>query len=386
MIGDADHGANMARGMTAVAAKLDSEIAANIAELFKIGRHDARDERRRRERPAVRHVLPAVRDERRSGDDARRGRSWRRAARRAGGNRRARQGGARRQDDVRRARRLPSTRGTRPSPPGGPRPTRRRGPRRRRGRAATRRSRSWRARGARATSASAAPATSTRARRRPRCFCSPWPTVSGADVIGIVVVSHSPALARCRGRSGARDGRRVAPRDPGRRRRRGRCDGDGCRRHRRAIDEVACPTACWCVMDLGSAILSAGHGAGVLARRRAGAAERRARSSRGSSPPWSWPAPAARSTRSTPRRAAHSAARPRSSKAPERAAPRRRLEHDSGSLSPPPRRSRSRRSSRNPSGLHARPAAVFVKTVGRYDADVRVTELGSGKAPPRERA
>ena len=34
----------------------------------------------------------------------------------------------------------------------------------------------------------------------------------------------------------------------------------------------------------------------------------------------------------------------------------------------------------NPSGLHARPAAVFVKTVGRYDADVRVTELGSGKA------
>ena len=35
----------------------------------------------------------------------------------------------------------------------------------------------------------------------------------------------------------------------------------------------------------------------------------------------------------------------------------------------------------NPSGLHARPAAVFVKTVGRYDADVRVTELGSGKAP-----
>jgi phosphotransferase system HPr (HPr) family protein len=34
---------------------------------------------------------------------------------------------------------------------------------------------------------------------------------------------------------------------------------------------------------------------------------------------------------------------------------------------------------RNPSGLHARPAAVFVKTVGRYDADVRVTELGSGK-------
>ena len=35
VIGDADHGANMARGMTAVAAKLGSEKPANIAELFK---------------------------------------------------------------------------------------------------------------------------------------------------------------------------------------------------------------------------------------------------------------------------------------------------------------------------------------------------------------
>ncbi len=36
---------------------------------------------------------------------------------------------------------------------------------------------------------------------------------------------------------------------------------------------------------------------------------------------------------------------------------------------------------RNPSGLHARPAAVFVKTVGRHDADVLVTDLGTGKGP-----
>jgi phosphotransferase system HPr (HPr) family protein len=35
----------------------------------------------------------------------------------------------------------------------------------------------------------------------------------------------------------------------------------------------------------------------------------------------------------------------------------------------------------NPSGLHARPAAVFVKTVGRYDADVRVIDLGSARPP-----
>ena len=35
----------------------------------------------------------------------------------------------------------------------------------------------------------------------------------------------------------------------------------------------------------------------------------------------------------------------------------------------------------NPSGLHARPAAVFVKAVGRHDADVTVTDLGTGKGP-----
>jgi dihydroxyacetone kinase-like protein len=35
VIGDADHGANMARGMAAVAAKLDAETAANIGDLFK---------------------------------------------------------------------------------------------------------------------------------------------------------------------------------------------------------------------------------------------------------------------------------------------------------------------------------------------------------------
>ena len=30
---------------------------------------------------------------------------------------------------------------------------------------------------------------------------------------------------------------------------------------------------------------------------------------------------------------------------------------------------------RNPSGLHARPAALFVKTAAQFDADVRVTNL-----------
>jgi len=32
----------------------------------------------------------------------------------------------------------------------------------------------------------------------------------------------------------------------------------------------------------------------------------------------------------------------------------------------------------NPSGLHARPAATFVKTASRYDADVRIVDLDTG--------
>lgn len=35
---------------------------------------------------------------------------------------------------------------------------------------------------------------------------------------------------------------------------------------------------------------------------------------------------------------------------------------------------------RNPSGLHARPAATFVKAASRYDADIRITDLDAGSA------
>lgn len=37
---------------------------------------------------------------------------------------------------------------------------------------------------------------------------------------------------------------------------------------------------------------------------------------------------------------------------------------------------------RNPSGLHARPAALFVKTAAQFDADVRVTNLTRDAAKP----
>lgn len=41
---------------------------------------------------------------------------------------------------------------------------------------------------------------------------------------------------------------------------------------------------------------------------------------------------------------------------------------------------------RNPSGLHARPAALFVKAASRYDADVRLTDLDNGASPVSARS
>ncbi|MFM2721472.1 dihydroxyacetone kinase phosphoryl donor subunit DhaM [Microbacterium mcarthurae (nom. nud.)] len=40
----------------------------------------------------------------------------------------------------------------------------------------------------------------------------------------------------------------------------------------------------------------------------------------------------------------------------------------------------------NPSGLHARPAATFVKAASRYDADVQITDLDGGAQPVSARS
>ena len=83
--------------------KLDAEPPDDRRRAVQDGRHDARDLGRRRERTALRHVLPAVRADRgRRRRDARRARAAGAAARGARGHRRAGQGGSRRQDDVRR--------------------------------------------------------------------------------------------------------------------------------------------------------------------------------------------------------------------------------------------------------------------------------------------
>jgi phosphotransferase system HPr (HPr) family protein len=36
---------------------------------------------------------------------------------------------------------------------------------------------------------------------------------------------------------------------------------------------------------------------------------------------------------------------------------------------------------RNPSGIHARPAAQFVRTAGRFTSTIRVANLSNGKGP-----
>ena len=73
-IGDADHGANMDRGMTAVVAALDEQPPASAGGAAQEGRHDAGQHGRRRQRPAVRHAVPADGHGRRRARDARRAR------------------------------------------------------------------------------------------------------------------------------------------------------------------------------------------------------------------------------------------------------------------------------------------------------------------------
>ena len=234
VIGDADHGANMARGMTAVVAKLDAETAANIAELFKSVGMTLVTSVGGASGPLYGTFFLRFGMSGRPGDGAGRRRHW--ARRCAPGStessREARRSSATRRCSTRW--RPPSTHGTRRSPPGDRRPTR--------SAAALAAAEVGPRRDDPARGAQGARELSRRAQRRPprsrrrvvrRCCFARWPTVSGADVIGIVVVSHSPALARAAVDLALEMARRLASRDPDRRRRRGRSDGDGCRRDRR---------------------------------------------------------------------------------------------------------------------------------------------------------
>ena len=103
-IGDADHGANMDRGFTAVLEQLDGEASSAAAGQAAARRRlHARLNRRRGERPALGNSAQAGRTLARRGRGVRRGRARRRARCCAGRRRRSRRGERGREDHGRRA-------------------------------------------------------------------------------------------------------------------------------------------------------------------------------------------------------------------------------------------------------------------------------------------
>lgn len=201
-------------------------------------------------------------------------------------------------------------------------------------------------------------------------------------MIGIVVVSHSPALARAAVDLALEMGGDSPPEIRIAAGTAGGATGTDAVAIAAAIDEVASPDGVLVVMDLGSAILSAGM---ALEFSHAGV------------PVWLSDAPfleglvgavVVAGTGASLDAVAAEARRALSGKTAQ-------LEGVGGvtapSAQPAAEASIAVSDSSgcaafeglvvNPSGLHARPAAVFVKTAGRYDADVRVTDLTTGKGP-----
>jgi phosphotransferase system HPr (HPr) family protein len=195
-------------------------------------------------------------------------------------------------------------------------------------------------------------------------------------VIGIVVVSHSPALARAavdlalemtgdsppplRIAAGAAEG----------------VTGTDAVAIAAAIDELASPEGVLVVMDLGSAVLSAGM---ALEFTTSG------------TPVMLSAAPFVEGVITAVVSAASGAAL-EAVDAEARRALEAKIEQLGGAAgiggtTPLPAAAPGGETAsfealiRNPSGLHARPAATFVKTVGRYPATVTVADLDAGKGP-----
>ena len=314
-IGDADHGANLDRGMTAAVAALDDarptgsrrrcSSKVGMTLVSTVGGASG---------PLYGTLLPA-RAPRSATPPARARAGRRRPACRARGRRRPRQGRGRRQDDVRRAGAGRATRSRRRWPTGVDLARRRsaRGPSAAdAGRDATipMLARKGRASylGERSVGHQDPGATSRRPAGRPRRA-----TAAGADAeapdgrhdVGIVVVSHSRALAAAAVALAARDAARPAGADrrspPGWTRRR---SAPTPSRSSEAIEQVDGRAGVVVLMDLGSAVLSAELALDLLddPRPATGSCCRPPRSSRGWSSPRS-PPPAARAgPRSPPRR------------------------------------------------------------------------------------
>ena len=255
--------------------------------------------------------------------------------------------------------------------------------------AATPRSRWWPARVGPAISASAAPATRIPAQRPQRCCSRPPPAPSrseGCAMVGIVVVSHSRRLADAAVELALQMVRGTPPPIEIAAGLDGHVLGTDAARVKEAIDRVASPDGVLVIMDLGSAVLSA-----ELALELRGDDRRLPRSCSPMRP------------RRRPRRRRHAGCcgspvgRGRGRRRPGRTDQDQAV----GRGEPPPGSpahgaephtavASIELAIHNEHGLHARPAARFVETVRRFDADVTVRNLtqrrSDGQRPQRQRA
>ncbi|MET0734752.1 MAG: HPr family phosphocarrier protein [Microbacterium sp.] len=192
-------------------------------------------------------------------------------------------------------------------------------------------------------------------------------------MIGIVVVSHSPALARAAVELALEMGGDDPPRIAIAAGTAGGTTGTDAVAIAAAIDELASPEGVLVVMDLGSALLSA-----ELALELRSSMHPVTLSS----------APFVEGLVSAVVAASAGSTLADVDAESDRAiaAKRAQLGHDAASPSATVAAPEAAAAGfdavlRNPSGLHARPAASFVKAVGRYDAVVEVTDLDSGRGP-----
>jgi PTS hybrid protein len=203
---------------------------------------------------------------------------------------------------------------------------------------------------------------------------------SEADVIGIVVVSHSPGLAQAAVDLALEMGGDEPPAVRIAAGTAGGATGTDAVAIAAAIDDVASPDGVLVLMDLGSAILSAGMAlefvlSGTVVRLSdAPFVEGLIAAVVVAGSGASLDAVDAEARRALDGKVAQL-------EGATGAAPGRHKPAVPADASTEPAAASVTGVIRNPSGLHARPAAVFVKTVGRHDAEVSVTDLGTGKGP-----
>lgn len=201
-------------------------------------------------------------------------------------------------------------------------------------------------------------------------------------MIGIVVVSHSPALARAAVDLALEMGGSEPPPLRIAAGAAGGATGTDAVAIAAAIDEVASPDGVLVLMDLGSAVLSAGlalefvHTDAAVVLSPAPFVEGLIAAVVGAGSGASLSAVAEESARGLEAKRSQLGAEHDPSEPPDPPTAAPDGAEDGGAQT-----ASFDAVVRNPSGLHARPAATFVKTAARYTATVTVTDLDTGKGP-----